>query len=185
MTVPEVAALFAKAAAPWWIAGGHAIELFTGVRRPHGDIDVLMLHRDQAAVRHVLAGWDCWVADPPGSGTLRPWATGEVLAPHLHDVWCRPVSTDPWRIQVMLDDSDGDEWVSRRSPKVRRPIASIGALSSDGVPYLKPEIQLYYKAKNPRPKDELDVAVTMPLLTPAARTWLAEAIRLAHPAPPQ
>src|ERR1700753_1171023 len=80
LAVSQVAALFAAAPAPWWIAGGHAIELFTGLHRPHKDIDVLMLHRDQAVVHSVLDGWDCHVADPPGVGTLRPWRVGEVLA---------------------------------------------------------------------------------------------------------
>jgi hypothetical protein len=179
--IDEVVTLFAASPAPWWIAGGYAIELFTGIHRPHGDIDVLMLHRDQAAVRQVLDGWDCWVADPPGTGTLRPWPVNERLPAHLHDVWCRPAPDEPWRIQVMLDDASGDEWVSRRHPGVRRSIAAIGVLSERGVPYLAPEIQLFYKAKNPRPKDEWDVAAALPLLSRAARSWLDDAVELAYP----
>lgn len=58
--VPEhpdgVAALFAQADFPWWIAGGYAIELAVGRElRPHGDLDVLVLRRDQARVHALLA----------------------------------------------------------------------------------------------------------------------------------
>jgi hypothetical protein len=38
--------------APWWLAGGWAIDAFLGrVTRVHEDTDVLVLRRDQAAFR--------------------------------------------------------------------------------------------------------------------------------------
>ena len=47
----EVAAFFAELDAPWWIAGGWAIDLFLGRQtREHEDIDVQILRRDQHAV---------------------------------------------------------------------------------------------------------------------------------------
>jgi hypothetical protein len=162
---------------PWWVAGGYAIELAVGgVVRPHGDIDVMVLRRDQLHVQRALAGWECWAADPPG--TLRPWAPGERLPVGVHDVWCRPGADRPWRVQVMLDESAGGEWVSRRDPGVRRPIRSLGSVGRDGVRRLSPEIQLYYKAKRPRPKDEVDFAAVLPYLTGDQRRWLSAA--LAH-----
>lgn len=45
-------------------------------------------------------------------------------------------------------------------------------------PHLAPEIQLFYKAKQPRPKDEADFAAVLPFLTQERRRWLSEA--LAH-----
>jgi hypothetical protein len=39
-----------------------------------------------------------------------------------------------------------------------------------------PEVQLYCKAKNPRPKDETDFAAALPSLALAQRIWLATAI---------
>jgi hypothetical protein len=84
----EVAALFSRCASPWWIAGGHAIELAAGrTLREHVDIDVLLLRRDQQAAQTVLAGWEWWAAGPPG--ILRPWAPGETLRAAVHDIWCR------------------------------------------------------------------------------------------------
>ena len=56
---------------------------------------------------------------------------------------------------------------------IRRPLAGIGRTSSDGIRYLAPEIQLYYKAKNPRPKDEADFTAVLPVLTQTQRQWLS------------
>ncbi|MFJ6573317.1 nucleotidyltransferase domain-containing protein [Streptomyces sp. NPDC091292] len=175
----DVAALFAVARVPWWIAGGYAVELAVGRRiRDHGDIDVLLLRRDQLTAQDVLPAWEWWAADPPGM--LRPWRRGEALPCGVHDIWCRPGPGEPWRIQVMLDESDGDEWVSRRCEGVRRGVSGLGVRSADGVPYLAPEVQLYYKAEAPRPKDELDFAAVLPLLDPVQRNWLADALGEAY-----
>lgn len=176
----EVVALFSRVSAPWWVAGGYAIELAVGhAFRPHADVDVLVLRRDQAAVQEALRSWEWWAADPPG--TLRPWLFGEFLPPGIDDVWCRPSASAPWRIQVMLDESEGDEWVSRRTPAVRREIALLGLVSPDGIPYLAPEVQLFAKSRAIRPKDEQDFAAALPILDEAQRRWLAEALGKSHP----
>ena len=175
LTVPEVAALLRDVAFPWWVAGGYAIELAAGRPvRPHADIDVLLLRRDQLAAHALLAGWDCWVADPPGR--LRVWPAGETLPLTAHDIWCRESPHGPWRLQLMLDDARGDRWVSRRDARVSLPIADIGARTPDGVPYLRPEIQLYNKARARRPRDEADLAVALPRLSADRRRWLRWAI---------
>jgi hypothetical protein len=179
-TPAEVAEVFGGCPARWWIAGGYAIELAAGRPiRGHVDIDVLMLRRDQLAVQQALPGWQWQAADPPGR--LRPWRPGELLPAGVHDIWCRPGPGEPWRIQVMLDESAGGDWVSRRDERVRRPVASIGLVTAGGVPYLAPEIQLFYKAEDERrPKDETDFAAALPLLTEPARQWLSDAISLAY-----
>ncbi|MGI9005109.1 MAG: nucleotidyltransferase domain-containing protein [Streptosporangiaceae bacterium] len=175
----EVAALFTASKVPWWIAGGHAIELAAGRPvRSHGDIDVMMLRRDQLTIQELLPTWDWQAADPPGS--LRPWEPAERLPPGIHDIWCRPGPAQPWRIQIMLDESSGGNWISRRDQRIRRPIASIGCITSDGIPYLAPEIQLFYKAKNSRPKDETDFSAVLPLLTRPQRQWLRDALSTAY-----
>ncbi|MEU0792171.1 amino acid transporter [Amycolatopsis sp. NPDC005961] len=174
--LPEVVELFSRIRAPWWIAGGYAIELAVGhAFRNHGDVDVLLLRRDQLAVQEALATWEWWAADPPG--TLRPWRRGELLPPGVDDIWCRPSASAPWRIQVMLDETEGDSWVSRRDPAVRRAVTELGAVTADGIPYLATEVQLFVKARHPRPKDELDFLAALPVLAPAHRQWLADTLR--------
>jgi hypothetical protein len=175
----EVADIFATMPCPWWIAGGFAIELAIGRPvREHGDIDVLVLRRDHLCIQQALRGWEWWAADPPG--TLRPWQPRERLRAGIHDIWCRPGPAEPWRIQMMIDESSGGDWVSRRDPGIRRPIAGIGKTSGDGIPYLAPEIQLFYKARNLRPKDEADFTAALPFLTEAQRQWLSDTLARTH-----
>jgi hypothetical protein len=175
----EVAKIFAGCQVRWWIAGGHAIELAAGRPvREHGDIDVLLLRRDQLAVQRALPGWQWQAADPPGR--LRPWRPAEQLPVGGHDIWCRPGPCQPWRIQVMLDESCDADWVSRRDQRVRRPLTSLGSVTAEGVPYLAPEIQLFYKGKAPRPKDEIDFAAVLPILSVPQREWLADALSLVY-----
>ena len=174
----EVGRLFGGVAAPWWIAGGWAIELAVGRRvREHADIDVLVLRRDQLVVQDALRGWEWWAADPPG--TLRPWLAGEVLPAEVHDIWCRPGPARPWAVQVMLDEADGPDWVSRRDSRIRRPVETLGSVTGQ-LPYLNAEVQLFYKARARRPKDEVDFDVAEPLLDEGQRRWLRDAIALAY-----
>jgi aminoglycoside-2''-adenylyltransferase len=175
LTPAEVIGRFDGITEPWWIAGGYAIELFVGrPLRSHGDIDVLLLRRDQALIHHVLPGWDIHAADPPGS--LRPWPAGERLPEHVHDIWCRERPEGPWRVQFMLDRSDGDTWICRRDERIRRPIAS---LRWDGTAALVPEVQLLYKAtRSTMPKNEVDFAAALPLLGATQRDWLDNALAL-------
>lgn len=179
LTPHEVMAVFQHAEYPWWIAGGFAIEHAAGRQlRPHGDIDVLLLRSDHISARATLSGWDCWAADPPG--TLRPWRIGETLPLSVSDIWCRADCDSPWRLQLMLDDGDDGNWRSRRCPFVTKPIAELGSRDAQGIPFLAPEVQLFYKAKTPRHNDILDFAAMLPLLSRSQREWLRDAIMVAY-----
>ncbi|MFG1705803.1 nucleotidyltransferase domain-containing protein [Nonomuraea sp. M3C6] len=178
----EVVELFRGAAATWWVSGGYAIELAVGgAYREHGDVDISVLRRDQLAVRRLLSGWDCHVAAVPG--TLRPWEPEEVLPETAHDIWVREHPGGPWRFQLMLDEAEGTDWVYRRDPRIRRELGAL-TVEEPGFRRLAPEVQLLYKAKGPRPKDELDFAEVLPMLTGEQRLWLDAALELEHPAHP-
>lgn len=117
------------------------------------------------------------MADPPG--TLRPWRDGDALPSQVSDVWCREHG-GPWRFQLMLDDGEGALWRSRRCVTVTRSVVELGTRDSKGIPFLAPEIQLFYKAKAPRPKDEVDFTVAWPLLSAPQKAWLRQAITAAY-----
>jgi hypothetical protein len=58
-------------------------------------------------------------------------------------VWGRPGGAIEWHLDFKIEAVEGDEWVYRRDPKVRKPLAKLGVVV-DGIPYLAPEIaQLY------------------------------------------
>lgn len=49
---------FASSKAPWWIAGGWALDLFRGTpTRPHADLDVGVFRRDVSIVLHSISTW--------------------------------------------------------------------------------------------------------------------------------
>jgi hypothetical protein len=80
----------------------------------------------------------------------------------------------------MLDDGDERHWRSRRNGLVTRTIDEMGLRSPEGIPFLALEIQLFYKAKAPRPKDWLDFTKVLPRLTHVQMRWLRDAIFIAY-----
>lgn len=180
MLPQEVMKLFQQAAFPWWIAGGFAIDHFVGrTLRPHNDIDVLLLRKNQQHARELLKGWDCQAADP-ATGKFHPWNEGETLPATIHDVWCRENNESPWRIQLMLDEGDEQQWRSRRCASVTRQVEEMTLHNAAGIPFLVPEVQLFYKSKEPREKDEQDFSAVLPLLSAPQRAWLSDAIIAAY-----
>jgi hypothetical protein len=81
----------------------------------------------------------------------------------------------------MIADSRDDWWFFRRMPTIERPLAGLGSRTAEGIPYLAPEIQLLYKAKGLRPKDEADFTRTLPALDEEHRRWLRDALVKVHP----
>ncbi len=175
----DAANLLAGISAPWWIAGGWALDLFRGtLTRPHADLDVGVLRHHVASVLNRLSAWEIFEAK---DGHLSPLTAANELPVDVHSLWCRPTAADPWTIELMLDEADGDTWVYRRAPKIRRRISTIIRQNPEGVPYLAPEIQLLYKSKGTRSRDDVDFAGTYPLLGADARRWLYDALTLTTP----
>jgi len=177
LTTEEVSLLFSSAPFPVWVAGGIALELAVGqsIRENHSDMDVFLLRHDHLIVRDWLSDWECWVADPPGS--LREWPLGQELGTEMHDIWCRRTSDDDWRLQLMLDEVDiSGNWVSRRDAEIYAPLSEITRTTSSGVNYLAPHIQLYYKAKKPCEKDQIDFDAVMNSGITLDTNWLRNAI---------
>jgi hypothetical protein len=169
MTPLEARDLMVGLEVPWWVAGGWAIEAFTGVERHHEDIDLSVLRRDEAALRrHLEPRFHLWAV---GDG-LRHLTPETTMPPHAEQIWFREHALAPWRGEVLLNpDADG-RWVSKRDPRFSAPIEHV-TWSRDGVRYLRPEIVLTHKAKNSRPKDDADFEAALPLLDRAAREFLA------------
>ena len=175
----KAASLFEELEVPWWISGGYAIELFVGRRlRKHGDLDIGILKRDQLVIREHLGSWDLQAAS---GGTLQPWRIGERLAEDVNDVWCRPDQRKPWMLQLHLNDSSENMWEFRRDRRVRRSMTEVVLRDDKEIPYLAPEIQLLFKTKHTRPRDEVDLEGALPLLCREKRRWLAYAISTTSP----
>jgi hypothetical protein len=181
LPVEDVHALLDPVGAPWWVAGGQAIDLWLGRRtRPHLDLDVQVLRRDQQTWRVALQGWELVSAH---EGELTGWTDGDVPAA-ANAVWCRPEGATAWAFELLLAPADGDRWVFRRDARITRPLAEAGLTTSTGIPIVAPEIQLLFKAKRSRPQDEADLANALPALDGRQREWLLDALALVHPGHP-
>ncbi len=165
---------------PWWIAGGWALDLFLGRQtREHEDTDIGVLRRDHVELQQTLTGWDLQAADPPG--TLRAWMPLEELGDSIHDIWCRRTPKSRWCLQVMLDEANGDDWVYRRDARVRLPLKDMLQVTDSGLPYLRPEVQLLYKSKDPRTKSQADFASVLPHLGHDRKLWLKASLEVSDP----
>jgi hypothetical protein len=176
----QVAGLLAGFDAPWWIAGGWAIDLFLGTEtRHHDDVDVAVLRRDHLALHRLLRDWDLRYAT--AERTLTPW-DGRPLAPPVHAVWARRSHDEdaPWTFEVLLNEHRDDRWVYRRDPAISRRLDHLGG-RRDGIPFLRPEVVLLYKSKRPTATDEIDFATVAPRLAESARAWLREALSTSAP----
>jgi Aminoglycoside-2''-adenylyltransferase len=171
----ELAEFLASFARPWWICGGWALDLFLDREtRRHDDLDVALLRKDQVALFDYLRAWDLHYATP--AHALEPW-DGRPLAPPIHGIWARR-STEanaPWTCEFLLNEERNGEWLFRRNEAVRRPLEEVGD-ERDGVPFLRPEIALLYKAAEPTPKNDTDFALVVPHLSREASFWLLAAL---------
>ncbi len=176
----QVQQLLADLNVPWWLAGGWAIDLFIGHQtRDHADIDVLILRSDQLILQTYLADWELYKTNQPG---LKRWKKDEFLPPGINDIWCRRNEDSDWSLQFMLMETEGDEWIFRRLPAVRGLLSELGIMSESGICYLRPEIQLLYKARPEiSEKDQSDFDLVLPLLTCTAQSWLLEKLSLQFP----
>jgi hypothetical protein len=177
----EAMGWFANVAVPWWIAGGWAIDLFLGREtRPHEDLDVGVLRENVGEVLRSFSDWEVFEAkDGVLTRLLHPTPRTEV-----NSLWCRRRGAQRWRLELMLDDAVGDAWVYRRNAEVRRGLQSVVYHNIKGIPYLAPEIQLLYKAKHARSRDERDFETVLPHLSAEARAWLRQSLARTLPSHP-
>jgi len=179
LTPQEAVEQFREFASDWCIAGGWGLDLFMGKQtREHGDIDILIFRKDQGKVQSLLADHELFVVDPPGQ--LRPWLPGETLAPPLYNIWVRAHADAPWSIQLMIQDTEGEEWVFRRDHTIRGALSKMIVYSSAAWPILSPEIQLLYKGKSIGAKDQADFNHLLPYLSTPQKEWLREKLKTAY-----
>jgi hypothetical protein len=178
--IHAVAAVLRELDAPWAVAGGWALDLALGrITRPHADVDVAVFRDDQGALRAALPSWD--FAAVVG-GRLAPWEGAARLELPVHEVHARaPAGAPPFALELLLNERDGVDWVYRRDPAVRLPLACALRRVPGGVRVLAPEVVLLYKSKAPRLADEADFLAARPLLDAEGRAWLRDALLRARP----
>ncbi len=185
LTVAETAELLRDVSFPWWICGGWSIDLFLGRQtRKHADVEVGVLRRDQCALFAALEHFEIHLARDGTLTELTADQRNSGLAQPNHGFWCRPRGRAAWVLEILLNEGEDGDWIFRREAAIRRPLDAVVRKTEDGVPYLAPEVQLLFKAKALRPRDQQDFESALPQLPAGERAWLADALKRAHPGHP-
>jgi Aminoglycoside-2''-adenylyltransferase len=184
----EVAETLGGLRAPFYFAGGWAIDLHLGrVTREHHDVDALVMRRDHLLLHKALKQFSLKKiiphpdGMPPNRGTIVEWRPGDKLELPVHQINAYRVGESEPAFQVMLAESRGGEWIFRRNPDVSMPLSRMGFHPLWGLPYLAPEIVLLFKAKHLEARDRADFDHAIPALSVDARRWLRDAIEKTHP----
>jgi len=165
--------------APWCVAAGWAVDLFVGrERREHEDLEIAAPDVAFPQIRSLLPDLDFY---PVGDGEVAALSDSPERLAETHQTWGLDRAADAWRIDVFREPSTSGEWVCRRNAEIRLSYDELIEQTADGIPYLRPEVVLLFKAKWTRPKDEDDLRDTLPLLDASRRALLGKWIALVHP----
>jgi hypothetical protein len=179
LTPREAVVLLSVLRTPWWIAGGWALDLFLGkVTRAHHDLDVGIFRSDTAGVVTSLSGWEFFEAK---DGVLSALASDAAPRKEVNSLWGKRANRAQWELELMFDESDDKSWLFRRDVRITRPLSGAIRRNPEGIAYLAPEIQLLYKARATRPKDQADFDQVVPHLARESRTWLRESLLSVEP----
>ncbi len=170
----------ANVAAPWCVAAGWAVDLFLGGgHREHEDLEIAA---PGARFTEVVAALPELEFFAIVDRQARSIDEGEaVLRPPSHQTWGLDRAAGVWRIDIFREPSDGDTWLSRRDESIQLPYDQLVERTAAGIPYVRPEIALLFKAKHARPKDDADLAAALAVLESRRREYLAELIERVHP----
>jgi hypothetical protein len=133
--------------APFWIAGGWALDLHIGRQlRDHGDLDVGCFREDLPEIQRALLDWRMYAAI---DGVLHPLDPENRPSQNAHSLWCHPPRAQAWWLEIMLEEREGDDWVFRRCRSIRRPVGQLIEKDSHGTPRMRAEIQLLLDQMDP------------------------------------
>lgn len=169
----------------WHSCGGWALDVFLGrVTRVHHDVDVEVSRTDQLALQQYMTERS-WKLLTPFEERLQPWPMHMRLEMPRHQAHAHHQGAF---IDFLLADLDGGIWRYRREPSIIRDMSRVGLRSSEGIPFLAPELVLLYKSKTTsgkeRSKDKADFEKVYLSMEPERRAWLRWALLAVDPSHP-
>src|SRR6185312_13393966 len=178
----SIATLLSPLEIPWGFCGGWAIDLFLNrITRSHKDVDIAVLRTDQRLIFDFLRQRG-WLLEQAVAGKLYPFQEDEFLTLPIHAIWCQKADYRPAFLEVLLNESDKDQFVFRREHSIRCRLEEAFSISPSGFPILAPEIALLYKSSAPSAlSNRLDFESVLPRLSVQKRRWLIQALQSLSP----
>lgn len=68
----------------------------------------------------------------------------------------------------------------KRDESIRRGLSSVTIKTREGLSFLAPEVQLLYKSKSLRPKDQQDFENVLPALSKEQLSWLKQTFTIVY-----
>ncbi|WP_235916217.1 hypothetical protein [Antrihabitans cavernicola] len=161
------------------MAAGWALHLFSdSAAREHADTEIAIPAEGFNEIMDALPDFE-W--DVVGDGRI--WPFPEQRAIHFQ-TWLREPATGIYRLDVFREPSIDEHWVCRRDATITLPYRELILHSSNGIPYVIPEVALLFKAKHLRPKDAADFYNVLPAMDQARRSRLHSWLSKVHPGHP-
>jgi Aminoglycoside-2''-adenylyltransferase len=161
--------------AVWGFGGGWAIDGTIGkVTREHGDVDICILREDLAEWREV---WPEALWYKIVDGREVELGEGEIPQLPVHELHVR--DGDAF-YELLLQDTDGDDWVYRRDARIKMPVEEVFVAGPERLSFLNPAVALLFKSKNIRDIDMKDFKAVLPFLSDFERQWLLKALEIVY-----
>jgi hypothetical protein len=175
--VARVVAILEGFPADWYLCGGWAVDAWLGREtREHKDVDIAVFQDALPALLAHLDGWDLLAHDARLPDDDEEWAGRPVKLPaHIH------ARRDEIDLDVQVNERSGGRWRLSRRPRVSIALDRAAGPSAWGLPVLRPEALLFYKAEDTRPRDDADFQALLPLLDRRQAAWLRRAIERVQP----
>jgi hypothetical protein len=176
--VARIASLLCGFKPDWFIAGGWAIDLFLGEEtRSHADTEIAIFRRDQLELQDFLKPFKLKKAV---NGELIDWEAGDFLDFPVHEIHCFDETEETPFLEVLLNEANEREWIYRRNQSITKPLSELYLTADSNVKFLRPEVVLLYKSKNPRAKDEQDFQTVIGHLDSQSKEWLRNALSVCY-----
>ena len=161
--------------AVWGFGGGWAIDGTVGeVTREHHDVDMCILREDLAEWRDV---WPEALWYKVVDGREVELGADEVPELPVHELRVKDGARD---LEILLLETDGDDWVYRRDARVKMPVEEVFVAGPERLSFLNPAIALLFKSQNIRDKDMKDFKAVLPFLSEFERQWLLLALKTVY-----
>lgn len=163
----------------WYVVGGWAIEMHVGKPiREHADLEFCVLPDDANHTANWLSELTFFAAK---DGDLKFWPADHEIYADNWQFWGAELKASKWRVDMMIERGTAATWAYKRDSSIQQARTDALRINSQGVRYLAPSNVLLFKAKNTRPKDDLDFDAVLPVLTAEERLTLLTWLQLLHP----